>query len=131
MKRTLLIIFALLSFQSAALAQDALETIEKEFQGLEELGTIEKPHTRIDNAQEAFDFIMADQIVRAALVNKMTDGYEDFKTTAKKLGYDGDEPIYEVRITSSNLLPPYTCVFRFDSVGNDRRKQPWNGCKYE
>lgn len=131
MKRLLIIAIAIFALPFSTFAQDALQTVEKEFEELSELGKVEKPTTRIDNAQEAFDFIMADKLMRKAIVDKKAEGYEDWKAVAKKLGYDGDEPIYEVRVTSSNLLPPFTCLFRFDSIGNDRRKQPWNGCKYE
>ena len=129
MKRSLLILHAL-SIPGAGLAQAPL--IERDFEELRELGTLEKPHTRIDDAQEAFDFIMADKIVRNGITDAADEeGYSSWKVKAQRLGYDGNEPVYEVRITADDRLPPYSCIFRFDSKGNDRREHPWRGCKYE
>lgn len=107
------------------------ESVEKKFENLKELGVVSKPTVKIASAQEALDFILADKIVRKGIIDKEAQGYEDWKAQSTMLGYDGDEPIYEVRVTSATQLPPYTCVFRFDSKGIDHRDKPWLGCQYE
>lgn len=105
--------------------------IEVEFEALSELGELAKPTVKMASTQAAFDFIMADTFVREAVEAKKEQGYADWKATSKLMGYDGNEPVYEVRVSASNQMPPYVCVYRFDSIGNDRRERPWTGCKYE
>lgn len=125
------LLLALLLVVSPALAIAALETEEVVFEDLAELGTRSKPTVKINTAKEALDFIVADNIVRQAIENAREQGYGEFVAQAKKLGYDGDEPIFEVRVSSMDKIPPYGCIYRFDSVGNDRRDKPWTKCQYE
>ena len=139
MKYLLYPLCALLALSQNTLAQtEVVETIvidgepfEREFQNLSELGSINKPTSRMLTTQAAFNFILADSIVRKGIFDKQEQGYENWEATSKLMGYDGMEPVYEVRVSSSDQLPPYTCIFRFDTIGNDRRKQPWMGCQYE
>lgn len=132
MRHLILVLLAALLLPTQAFAQPAIpDETGMEFDALAELGALQKPRVKIKNSKDAFDFIMADTIVRADIEKFINRGYNDFSAKAQLLGYDGDEAIWEVRITATTMLPPYSCHFRFDSVGNDRRDPAWPGCEYE
>lgn len=127
MRNILITLLCFLLLPANALADEVSES----FTTVQDIGPRSKPTIKISSAREAMDFILADELVRDTITSKITEGYEDFEATAKLMGYDVDEPVYAVRIISSTLLPPFACVFRFDSIGNDRREKPWAGCQYE
>lgn len=122
-----LLIILLTFFALPALADE----VSEEFDNVQEIGPRSKPTIKISSAREAMDFILADKLVLETIEGKTAEGYTDFEATSKLMGYDGEEPVYEVRVTSSTQLPPFACVYRFDSIGNDRREKPWAGCQYE
>ena len=105
-----------------------IKPVEVKFTSLKQLGNRAKPRNSIDTTTEALDFILADKIVRASIIKAMAQGYDDWKAQSERV--KGDD-IWNVRVDSTSVIPPYSCYFRFDSIGNDKREIPSNGCQYE
>jgi hypothetical protein len=133
MRRFLSMFFIAALFPHVACAEQAkavppFKTIEFTFDSIIDLGARVKPRNSIDTTQEALDFILADKIVRAGISKKIEEGYAHWKARAEKVV---GEDIWIVRVDSTSVIPPYSCYFRFDSIGNDKRDIPANGCHYE
>lgn len=110
-------------------ANAAEKSTSVQFHLLEDLGYVAKPRNSIDNVKEALDFILADKIVRENILKAMEKGYTEWKATAEK--NESEKGTWVVRVVSNSALPPYNCYFYFDSIGNDKRDIPDNGCQYE